>query len=191
MTGAYSILMTDAFILHTRGVGEADRIINALTRESGVVSIYARSIRREGAKMRSAMKPYARVYLSAVQGKRNVLKDITVTDTLADVWSDETKYTALVRLLLHINALVPPVGDRDVALFDTVETAVQQLQRSPAEHAGAVLLVAQVMSLSALGYVPDIVIRHTMFTDILDQVLSSADARREFERHLHTALLHQ
>ena len=191
MTQTYPILTTDAFILHTRAVGEADRIISFLTRESGVITIYARSIRREGAKMRSSVLPYSRVYISVILGRKNILKDISVADTLTELWSDQKKYTALVQLLHHIYLLVPAVGDRDVALFTIVETATQFLRHSDTAHADAILLTARVMALSVLGYVPDVAAHPDSFSDTLERILASSDVRRAFEQHLTTALLHQ
>ena len=113
MRNSYAILTTDAFILHTRGIGEADRMITVLTRENGVLDVYARSIRKETAKMRGAVKPYGQVRLSLIQGKKNILKDITVTDTLDAVWNEQRKYKAYVILLRHIHTLVPAVSEED------------------------------------------------------------------------------
>ena len=191
MKNSYPVLITDAFILHTRSVGEADRIITMFTRDNQVISVYARSIRREKAKMRGAVKPYGKVSFSAVLGKRATLKDITVIDTLDAIWSDEIKYTAFVTFLQHIRALVPVAEPCDDNLFTITETFVDFLQRSAPMHAENTLLVGQVMFLNALGYISDSTIVPEYFWDVLREVSSSPERRKELLDSLQNALRHQ
>ena len=190
MKGLYSVLTTDAFILYTRGIGEADRIITVLTRSDGLIDVHGRSVRREGAKMRGAVKPYGRISLSIVRGKRNILKDIAIVDTLDDVWCDEKKYAVFVTLLHHIHTFAP-ITEYDENLFTIVETAVYFLKNMPSFSAANILLVAQVMLLTALGYVPDMAIIPVHFADILRDVSISSDRRGEFQQHFQNALRHQ
>ena len=164
MRNSYAILTTDAFILHTRGIGEADRMITVLTRENGVLDVYARSIRKETAKMRGAVKPYGQVRLSLIQGKKNILKDITVTDTLDAVWNEQRKYKAYVILLRHIHTLVPAVSEEDESLFSIAQTAVQLLQQSDDNLADHILLVAQVLVLNALSQTHPTPVSYTHLT---------------------------
>ncbi len=191
MENTYAVLITDAFILHTRGIGEADRIVTALTRENGVIDIFARSIRNERAKMRGTVKPYSRVSLSAVIGKRNILKDITTTDTLSAIWREKEKYTAYVNLLQFVRTQVPAVSAKDKHLFPIIENGTRYLQESEAKKSPDILLVAQVSLLSALGYVHDKDIEHNTFEKILHDTSISTKRRKDLSQHLRHALLHQ
>ena len=191
MRGSYPILTTDAFIVHTRGVGEADRIITALTKENGLMNLYARSIRKEGAKMRGDAKPYARVFLSAVLSKRNILKDITITDTLSPIWHNKEKYIAFVTLLHHIRTFIPITESCDEEVFTTVEIAVQFLKESDSAQATYILLIAQVMILAALGYVSDRAIAPSSFADILAETTTNPQRCKALQQHLRDALYHQ
>ncbi|MCY4577170.1 MAG: recombination protein O N-terminal domain-containing protein [Candidatus Kaiserbacteria bacterium] len=191
MRGSYPILTTDAFIIYTRGVGEADRIITVLTKSNGLMNIYARSIRKDGAKMRGDTKPYARVSLSVVLGKRTILKDITITDTLDLLWRSKEKYTAFVTLLHRLRTLIPITESCDASVFQTIETATRLLQESEPEHAQHILLIAQVMVLAALGYVSDQAVVPTHFEDILMETVANPHRQKVLQQHLRDALYHQ
>ena len=191
MRGSYPILTTDAFILYTRAVGEADRIVTALTRDGGLMQIYARSIRKEGAKMRGSVRPYGKVLLSVILGKRNILKDITVTNTLDSVWSSEIKYTVFVTLLRSVRSFIPVTEESEADVFSIVEDAACFLSEAPPESATDILLVAQVMILVVLGYVPDQHMVSGMFADVVADISSSPDQRRAFTQHLQNALWYQ
>lgn len=191
MKNSYPVLTTDAFVLHTRGVGEADRIITVLTRDSGLMNVHARSIRKEGAKMRGVAVPYGRVSLSVVLGKRTILKDMFVTDIFDAIWCDEAKYTAFIILLYHIRAFIPVIESHDEDFFVITETAVHFLKHSTSSYSTNILLVAQVMLLTALGYIPDQTILPAHFADILKDVSSSSDRHKEFRQYLQNALQYQ
>ena len=191
MRSTYPILTTDAYILHTRVLGEADRTAYVLTKEHGVLFIYAKSIRKEGAKMRGALRPYGRVSLSVVFGKRNILKDIRITDTFSSIWAHETKYTAFVTLLNQVRAFIPVPEAADATTFSIVESTASFLQCRDENLAPTILLVGQVMLASALGYVEDRQIRHGRFATAVKEVLASPARERAYREHLREALYHQ
>ena len=191
MAHPYPVLITDSFILYTRAIGEADRIITVLTEQGGVLDIYARSIRKEEAKMRETTLPYGRVRLSAVLGKQAILKDITVTDSLENIWASQEKYTTLVCLLRRIHALIPPLGSGDKRIFSIVETATHTLQTSAANHADTILLIAEVLILDTLGYVQTDYTEQKMFSDLLEEATASNEKKHLLRSQLQTALHHQ
>ncbi len=191
MLKSYPILTTDAFIIHTRATGEADRVITALTKENGLMNLYARGIRKDGAKMRGGAKPYARVSVSVILSRRTILKDITITNTLDQIWNNKQKYTAFVALLRCLRTLIPITESYDENVFHTVETATELLQKSQQTHVQHILLIAQVMLLTTLGYVPDQNIVPTQFTNILKETIANPHRQKELQQHLKNALYHQ
>ena len=191
MSKSYSILTTDAFIIHTQAVGEADRVITALTKEKGLMKLYARGIRKDGAKMRGGTKPYARVSVSVILSRRTILKDITITNTLSEIWNNERKYTTFVTLLRNLQTFIPVTESHDENIFHTIEIATKLLQKSQQKHTQHILLIAQVMLLAALGYVPDQNITPKHFTDILEETTTNPHKQKELQQHLKNALYHQ
>ena len=166
-------------------------MITALTQNNGLMEVYARGIRKEGAKMRGNAKPYARVSVSVILGKNNILKDITITDTLDAVWNNEVKYTALVHLLRLIRTYIPVTESHDAEIFTTIETAAQMLKETEPKNAENILLIAQVMLLSALGYVDDQTITPARFPNMLTKITTEPHYRKTIKQHLKDALYHQ
>ena len=191
MSKSYPILTTDAFIIHTRAIGEADRIITALTKENGLMNLYARSIRKDGAKMRGSAKPYARVSVSVILSKRAILKDITTTDTLNQIWNNKQKYTAFVTLLRSLRTFIPITESCDENLFHTIDRATELLRKSQPTHSNHILLIAQIILLTILGYVPDEDMKPTNFTDILKETIDNPSRQKKLQQHLKNALYHQ
>ena len=187
MKSPYPVITTDAFILHTRASGEADRIITFLTRDAGVFNAHARSIRKENAKMRGAARPYARVLVSAVLGRRTILKDLIITDPLTAVWNDAEKYRAFVRLLRYVRSSVP-VGIRpDSRLFAIVETAADYIAEHEPEDAVNAFLTAQIMLLRAFGYAEG----DDPFKNLFADFSVPSKRRTQLIRQIETALYHQ
>lgn len=191
MKGSYPVLTTDAFILHTHGVGEADRSITALTRDRGLMYIYARSVRKEGAKMRGSVKPYGFVSLSVILSKRNILKDITITNVLREVWNNEEKYTTFVTLLRCIRSFIPIDDDCGTDIFSVVEETAHFLGSAHPAHATHALLTAQIIVLTILGYIPDQQIPLNEFANTVKQISSSPKQQQELRQHLKSALWYQ
>ena len=129
--------------------------------------------------------------LSAVLGKRTILKDITVTDTLNAIWNDREKYTAFVRLLRYVRSSVPVEEYRDEELFGIIETAANLFKTTDSTRAADVLLTARIMILHAFGYVDDDTVARNPFEKTLNTVSSSPARRSELVRQLETALYHQ
>ena len=125
MHGSYPISTTEAYIIHTKGVHEADRILTALTKDKGMLEIYARGIRKEGAKMRNRIKPYAHTYLSVIHGKTLILKDAAAGEPLDTIWENKKKYTALVKLFKHTQTLIPVNSEDSEQLFLTIKKAIE------------------------------------------------------------------
>ena len=191
MRGTYPILTTSAFILHTRAIGEADRTITALTKNNGILYIRAKSIRKEGAKMRGMVRPYSCVSLSVVRGKNSILKNISVTDSNRTIWRDRKKYTALVRIFQCFRIYLPIAEASGSEPYAIAETAIHLLKETDSEQAEDIALIAQVLLFTELGYVRDGTITCSAFKSILAGFPESPATRETYRRHLKNALLHQ
>lgn len=191
MRKEYPVLTTDAYILHTYGIGEADRVLTALTRHHGLLRAHARGVRKEAAKMRGAVQPYGRTTLSVILGRKNILKDIAVTDTLAGIWSDRKKYTLLARLLLQTRDLIPITETGNRELFPIVESAVLSLKEAKGRDAEHILPIARIMLLEKLGYARDTLTRGRTFDEALREIAASPDRQASLRKQIQTALYHQ
>lgn len=66
----YQKYQTDAIVLGSREIGEADKMFSLFTRDFGLVCARASAVRSEKSKMRSALQNYASANISLVRGKR-------------------------------------------------------------------------------------------------------------------------
>jgi DNA repair protein RecO (recombination protein O) len=145
----------EAIVLRTQKLGEADRIITLLTRETGRVRAVAKGVRRTTSRFGSRLEPFSYVDLQLAEGRS--LDVITQAETLAPygakIGLDYERYTAGTVMLETAERLV--VEDKEPALqqFLLLVGALRTMaaaERSPAAVLDSFLL----RSLSVAGYAP-------------------------------------
>ncbi|HEX6247664.1 MAG TPA: DNA repair protein RecO [Nocardioidaceae bacterium] len=145
----------EAVVLRTQKLGEADRIITLLTRETGRVRAVAKGVRRTTSRFGSRLEPFTYVDLQLAEGRS--LDVITQAETLAPyasrIGSDYERYTAGTVMLETAERLV--MEDKEPALqqFLLLVGALRTMssgERSPSAVLDSFLL----RSLSVAGYAP-------------------------------------
>ncbi|HEX6487116.1 MAG TPA: DNA repair protein RecO [Nocardioidaceae bacterium] len=145
----------EAVVLRTQKLGEADRIITLLTRQTGRVRAVAKGVRRTTSRFGSRLEPFTYVDLQLAEGRS--LDVITQAETLAPyaskIGSDYERYTAGTVMLETAERLV--VEDKEPALqqFLLLVGALRTMasgERSPSAVLDSFLL----RSLSVAGYAP-------------------------------------
>ncbi|MGH3371987.1 MAG: DNA repair protein RecO [Nocardioidaceae bacterium] len=145
----------EAVVLRTQKLGEADRIITLLTRDTGRVRAVAKGVRRTSSRFGSRLEPFSYVDLQLAEGRS--LDVVTQAETLAPygarIGSDYERYTAGTVMLETAERLV--VEDKEPALqqFLLLIGGLRTMaagERSP----GAVLDSFLLRSLSVAGYAP-------------------------------------
>ena len=142
-------------VLRTQKLGEADRIITLLTRDTGRVRAVAKGVRRTTSRFGSRLEPFTYVDLQLAEGRS--LDVVTQAETLAPygsrIGSDYERYTAGTVMLETAERLV--VEDKEPALqqFLLLVGGLRTMaagERSPAAVLDSFLL----RSLSVAGYAP-------------------------------------
>jgi DNA repair protein RecO (recombination protein O) len=145
----------EAVVLRTQKLGEADRIITLLTRDTGRVRAVAKGVRRTTSRFGSRLEPFTYVDLQLAEGRS--LDVITQAETLAPygskIGSDYERYTAGTVMLETAERLV--VEDKEPALqqFLLLIGGLRTMasgERSPAAVLDSFLL----RSLSVAGWAP-------------------------------------
>lgn len=190
MINSYSVINTDAYIIHTRASGEADKIITFLTKDNGIVNVFAKSIRKESAKMRYMVKPYARVHISIIAGRKNILKNIFITDPYVELWNSKERYTAFVILLRSISSFIPITEHNEKEIFSIIENASILLRDEDVEIIPNILLVAQASILEKLGYIENDVKKDYTLKDVVKEVSESRNLNQKMQRDFKNALMH-
>jgi DNA repair protein RecO (recombination protein O) len=153
--GPVSLYRAEAVVLRTQKLGEADRIITLLTRESGRVRAVAKGVRRTSSRFGSRLEPFTYVDLQLAEGRSLdvVTQAVTLAPYGARIGSDYERYTAGTVMLETAERLV--VEDKEPALqqFLLLVGALRTMcegERSP----GSVLDSFLIRSLSVAGYAP-------------------------------------
>lgn len=146
---------TQALVVGSQNVGEADKILALLVPSRGLVEARARSIREQKSKLRYHVQLYDYVTVSLVPGRRSTrlvaarreveAEALALQPAALVVWS---RALGLVRRLVHGETPL-------VTLFDTLVAALRFLGRQPlapeALAAAEALLVLQIFNV--LGYI--------------------------------------
>jgi len=106
----------EAIVLRTQKLGEADRIITLLTRESGRVRAVAKGVRRTTSRFGSRLEPFTHVDLQLAEGRSLdvVTQAVTLDPFAGRMGSDYERYTAGTVMLETAERLV--VEDKEPAL---------------------------------------------------------------------------
>ena len=145
----------EAVVLRTQKLGEADRIITLLTRDTGRVRAVAKGVRRTTSRFGSRLEPFTYVDLQLAEGRS--LDVVTQAETLAPygarIGSDYERYTAGTVMLETAERLViedkEPALQQFLLLIGGLRTMASG-ERSPAAVLDSFLL----RSLSVAGYAP-------------------------------------
>jgi DNA repair protein RecO (recombination protein O) len=145
----------EAIVLRTQKLGEADRIITLLTRESGRVRAVAKGVRRTSSRFGSRLEPFTHVDLQLAEGRSLdvVTQAVTLDPFAGRMGSDYERYTAGTVMLETAERLV--VEDKEPALQQFLLLvgalrAVCDTGRSPSAVLDSFLL----RSLAVAGWAP-------------------------------------
>ena len=145
----------EAVVLRTQKLGEADRIITLLTRESGRVRAVAKGVRRTSSRFGSRLEPFTHVDLQLAEGRSLdvVTQAVTLDPFASRMGSDYERYTAGTVMLETAERLV--VEDKEPALQQFLLLvgalrAVCDAGRSPSAVLDSILL----RSLPVAGWAP-------------------------------------
>lgn len=146
---------SEAIVLRTHKLGEADRIITLLTRERGKVRAVAKGVRRTKSKFGARLEPFSRVDLLVFEGKN--LDIITQAESLnaygQDLALDYSLWTAGQTMLETADRLTPEDSISSESQYLLLVGALRTLVSG--EHsAGLVLDAFLLRSLSMAGYSP-------------------------------------
>jgi len=153
--GGVGLYRDEAIVLRTQKLGEADRIITLLTRESGRVRAVAKGVRRTSSRFGSRLEPFTHVDLQIAEGRSLdvVTQAVTLDPFASRMGSDYERYTAGTVMLETAERLV--VEDKEPALQQFLLLvgalrAVCDTGRSPSAVLDSFLL----RSLAVAGYAP-------------------------------------
>lgn len=154
----HHIYHTEAFILKSRNVREADKVITLYTKEFGLIRATSQGIRKLSSKLRFTLQDYVYCRVDLVRG-REVWRvtSATLLDPLISIHQNPELFRIQKSIFLLMSKLI--IGEQtNEQLFDDLLRGLQFLNtdQMSLERARAVELCLVLRVLHRLGYVSDI-----------------------------------
>lgn len=152
-----ALVETEAIILRNVKLGEADKIVVALTKQEGVVRGVAKGARKLKSKYGAGLEPFTVVRLTFYEKESRELVSISEAEILKSYFSltrDDAVFTTLERMagmLLEFAPLRAP----DERFFRMIRACLEALEQGP-EDAPSVALYGEVWVLRLSGFLPDL-----------------------------------
>ncbi|MDO8521543.1 MAG: DNA repair protein RecO [bacterium] len=150
---SYHIYHTEALVLGTRSVGEGDRLIHCYTRDLGLISARAKSIREARSRLRYALQTFAHAEIDLVEGKNGwrLISARPIT-SFRSLWEDAAKRRIAAQHASLIRRLIQG-EERHAELFDDILDGLSFLENIEEQKAlqdTELLLVVRLVA--SLGY---------------------------------------
>ncbi len=185
---SYHIYQTPAFILGSKGVGEANKSYLLFTRDLGLIYAVAQGVRLDKSKLRHTLQDFAFCTISLVRGKE--LWRITNTSEYGEVLKKEQLFSfarivSLLKRFLHGEEVQPN-------LFETIYTFFNFVSSTHNSHEAIRLAeIATVFRvLYILGYVDAQLFETLLGSSSLDEMTFEIvrGNEREMLSHINRAL---
>jgi|SRR5665213_1304925 len=157
----YQKYNTDALVLGSRELAEADKVFALYTKDFGLVRARASSIRSEHSKMRYALQKFSRANVSLVRGKRGwraagAASQKNASGTVQSI-SAFARISELVLRLVHGE-------ERNEYLFAALAEAHDALTQEQCDVWATIEIVCVARILYALGYISNEALSTALFT---------------------------
>lgn len=142
-------------MLRTQKLGEADRIVTLLTRETGRIRAVAKGVRRTSSKFGARLEPFMHVDLQLHTGRSlDIVTQVeTITPWAGMLGSDYARYTTGTAILEAVERLTDAEREPAVQHYLLLVGALRTL--AAGEHEPGLVLDAFLLrALSVAGYAP-------------------------------------
>jgi DNA repair protein RecO (recombination protein O) len=152
-----ALFETEAIILRNIKLGEADKIIVALTSQEGVVRGVAKGARKLKSKYGASLEPFTIIRLTFFEKETRELVSITETEIIKSYFAlarDDSVFTTLERMTGLILEFAP-LRSPDERFFRMVKACMEALEREPG-RARDIALYSEIWVLRLSGFLPDL-----------------------------------
>lgn len=150
-------LETEALVLRTYNLAEADRIVVCLTQRAGLIRAVARGCRRLKNRFGAALEPYTLLNISCFQKEHQELISLSQAEILQSNFSlfgDSDILTALAYMGDLVVEFSPPYQPNE-KLFRMLKACIEAIAKSPADLQ-SILRYFEVWLLKLEGFLPDL-----------------------------------
>jgi DNA repair protein RecO (recombination protein O) len=151
-----ALFETEAIILRNLKLGEADKIIVALTRQEGMVRGVAKGARKLKSKYGAALEPFTIIRLTFFEKETQELVSINEAEIIKshfELTGDHTVFTILERVAGLILEFAP-LRSPDERFFRMFKSCLEALEQEPG-RAQEIALYGEIWVLRLSGFLPD------------------------------------
>ena len=148
---------TEAIILRTYKLAEADKIAVFLSKDSGVMRGVARGARRLKSKFGAALEPFTLISLSCFEKEGQELVSIRQADILRSYF-EFSKDAEIIATLEYLGGLIlefAPPHEPNEKVFRMFKACLEAIAQAP-EHIQQVARYCEVWLLKLSGFLPDL-----------------------------------
>lgn len=148
---------SDAIILRTHRLGEADKIVIFLSRKNGLVRGVARGARRLKSRFGAGLEPFTKVSISWAEREVRELvsiRQVEIEKSYFELSGNPEAVTALERMCAAALTFAPP-AQPDERLFRMVSACFEALSRRP-EASEAIIVYFELWLLKLSGFLPEL-----------------------------------
>ena len=148
---------TEAIVLHTLRLGEADRIVVLFTRDAGVVRATARGARKLKSRFGASLEPFTHIRLSYFEKENRELVSLSDTEIVRSYFKllgEENIFTLLEYLGGLLLEFSPP-HEPNEKLFRMSAACLEGLSEAP-ENRQAFASYFEIWMLKLSGFLPDL-----------------------------------
>lgn len=148
---------TEAIVLRTHRLGEADKIVVMLTRDAGVVRGTARGARKMKSRYGASLEPFTHIRVSYFEKETRELVSLGQTEIVRshfELLADDRAYT-LLEYLGELTLEFSPPHEPNEKLFRMVAATLEDFARSPAEGPGLARYF-EIWTLKLAGFWPEL-----------------------------------
>lgn len=148
------IYSSEAIVLENKKYGEADLIITYLTKEFGILNLFAKSPRKIKSKFGSSLEPLTYSRISFI-GREDKLQKIIQSDILYPFQKIRENYKIFLKLAEVIGWIIQffPKREKNPDLFHLLLTVLREIESS-VKYENYILFL-KIRILGILGYLPD------------------------------------
>lgn len=146
---------SEAIVLENRDYAEADLIVTYITKEFGIIDLFAKSPRKIRSKFGSSLEPLTYSKITFI-GREDKLQRIIQSDIIYPFQKIRENYKLFLKLaeVLRLIAQISPKREKNHELFSLLLNILKELETSSRWENHILYLKIRIMSL--LGYLPDL-----------------------------------
>jgi DNA repair protein RecO (recombination protein O) len=149
-----ALIESEGFILNSKNVGDADRLITLLTIDKGVINLFAHNVRRAKSSLGGSLQPFARVAVCYTMGHSYSLRQCTVIESFRQLRED-LLMMAYASVVAELIIQLWPEGEGDQLLYEITGKIFTLLGIS---NPRLVALAASWQLLSIAGFAPELTV---------------------------------